>query len=175
MPDLDVTGAADQLLGMTTLFRATMERRHARPAGEPTRLQQFLLASIHRPDGITLSELAPLLDVSAATVSQMVGTLEARDWVERGFDPADRRRHVVRLTDAGAAAVERAEGRRRERLMGVLQELSGEERWEMVRLAERVAAIVIAATGETSQDREDTQNGTRDKTGADTMERGGGA
>jgi DNA-binding MarR family transcriptional regulator len=166
MPDLDAAVAADELLGMTTLFRAMVERRHARPPGEPTRLQQFLLASIHRPEGITLSELAPLLDVSAATASQMVGTLEARGWVERGLDPTDRRRHVVRLTDSGAAAIDRAEARRRERLLTMLQQLSGEERWELVRLAQRVAAIVVTAAGESSLDSGDTQ---------DSSKRGGGS
>lgn len=148
MPDLDAAAAADELLGMTTLFRATMERRHERPAGEPTRLQQFLLSSIHHRDGVTLSDLAPLLDVSAATASQMVGTLETRGWVGRGFDPADRRRHVIRLTAEGEQVVLRTQDRRRARLMRVLDQLSGEERWELVRLAQRVAGLVMATGGD---------------------------
>ncbi len=78
MDELDEVEAADRLLAMTNLFRMAMERRHARPAGEPTRLQSFLLTAIARHEGaMTASELAPLLDVSAATASQMVGVLEA--------------------------------------------------------------------------------------------------
>ncbi len=78
MDELDEMDTTDRLLAMTNLFRMAMERRHARPAGEPTRLQSFLLTAIARHEGaMAASELAPLLDVSAATASQMVGVLEA--------------------------------------------------------------------------------------------------
>ena len=143
--ELDATTAADQLLGMTNLFRMTMDRRRARPAGEPTRLQSFLLMAIARHGTLTVSELAPLLDVSAATTSQMVGTLEASGWVSRAFDPQDHRRHVLELTGEGHEMVERSRMRRRERLVEILSRLSGEDRAELVRLAERVAVAAAEA------------------------------
>lgn len=130
---------------MTNLFSMTMDRRHARPPGEPTRLQHFLLQAILRRDAMALSDLAPLLDVSPATASQMVGTMEARGWVARGFDPLDRRRHVVRVTEAGTAVVQRARQRQRARLVAVLEQLTAEERAELVQLAERVASVVMRA------------------------------
>lgn len=142
---LNANEAADHLLGMTNLFSMTMDRRHARPPGEPTRLQHFLLAAILRREGMALSDLAPLLDVSPATASQMVGTMEARGWVARGFDPKDHRRHVVHVTEAGAAVVQRSRQRQRARLVAVLEQLTAEERAELVRLAERVASVVMRA------------------------------
>lgn len=145
MSELDAMDAADQLLGMTNLFQMTMDRRRARPAGEPTRLQSFLLMAIARHGTLTVSDLAPLLDVSAATASQMVGTLETRAWVSRAFDPRDHRRHVLELTAEGHEMVERSRMRRRERLVEILSRLSGEERAEMVRLAERVAVAAAEA------------------------------
>lgn len=146
MSELDAMEAADRLLSMTNLFQMTMDRRHARPAGEPTRLQSFLLMAAARHDGaMTVSELAPLLDVSPATASQMVGTLEARGWVSRAFDPHDHRRHVVALTTAGQEMVEQSRRRRRDRLVAVLSQLSGAERADLVRLALRVAEAAVNA------------------------------
>ncbi len=147
MNELDAMDAADKLLGMTNLFQMTMDRRRDRPAGEPTRLQSFLLMAIARHGTMTVSELAPLLDVSPATTSQMVGTLEARGWVSRAFDPQDHRRHVLELTGEGQAMVERSRLRRRERLVDILSRLSGADRAELVRLAERVAAAAVEAAG----------------------------
>lgn len=46
-------------------------------------------------------ELGDALDLDRSTVAGLVGRLEARGLVERGRAPADRRRNVVRLTDAG--------------------------------------------------------------------------
>lgn len=143
--ELDAMSAADQLLGMTNLFQMTMDRRRARPVGEPTRLQSFLLMAIARHGTMTVSELAPLLDVSAATTSQMVGTLETRGWVSRAFDPRDHRRHVLELTTEGHEMVERSRMRRRERLVEILSRLSGTDRAELVRLAERVAMAAAEA------------------------------
>ncbi|MDA8200968.1 MAG: MarR family transcriptional regulator [Thermaerobacter sp.] len=152
MSELDATDAADQLLGMTNLFQMTMDRRRARPAGEPTRLQSFLLMAIARHGTMTVSELVPLLDVSPATTSQMVGTLETRGWVSRAFDPEDHRRHVLELTVEGQAMMERSRMRRRERLREILSRLSGTDRAELVRLAERVAAAAVEVAGSHPED-----------------------
>lgn len=63
---------------------------------------------------VTQGQLAALLDVSPATVVQMVDHLEAAGLVARERDPADRRAYRLHLTSAGAhtasAATEVAEG-----------------------------------------------------------------
>jgi DNA-binding MarR family transcriptional regulator len=49
---------------------------------------------------MSVSTLAARLGVSLATASQVVTDLEAADLVERVDDPADRRRTLVRVSDA---------------------------------------------------------------------------
>ena len=61
------------------------------------------LWNIHpqRP-GLAMSELAVALRCNASNATFLVTQLEHRGYVERKADPADGRRKVVGLTDAGA-------------------------------------------------------------------------
>lgn len=52
--------------------------------------------------GLTMSELADVLRCNASNVTFLVTQLEHRGYVERIADPADGRRKLVKLTNAGA-------------------------------------------------------------------------
>ncbi len=132
----ELAALRQQLLG------AFVERRHRRPAGLPTRLQEYLLCMVHDRGVMPVSDVAPLLDVAPATASQLLTAVEERGWLERAIVAGDRRRHRVALTAAGLALVERMEVRRRERLAAVLAEFSGEERAQLIALARRVAGVL---------------------------------
>lgn len=134
--------AVDQLFDIQQLFRLAMERRPQHSEGHLTRLQQFLLTIIARKGPLPIAELVRILDVGPTTVSQFIRTLESRGFVSRTFDPEDRRRHVVHLTDAGRTIVEQTMAQRRSRLQRVLEDLTGEERAQMVHLARRLADIL---------------------------------
>jgi DNA-binding MarR family transcriptional regulator len=58
------------------------------------------LMQVVADEGMSVSTLAARLGVSLATASQVVTDLEAADLVERVDDPADRRRTLVRVSDA---------------------------------------------------------------------------
>lgn len=51
------------------------------------------------------SQIAEALGLDRTTVTYLVDALEKRDWVARRRDPADRRAHVVGLTEAGEKAL----------------------------------------------------------------------
>ncbi|AWN14882.1 MarR family winged helix-turn-helix transcriptional regulator [Salinisphaera sp. LB1] len=51
------------------------------------------------------SQIAEALGLDRTTVTYLVDGLEKRDWVARQRDPADRRAHVVGLTEAGEQAL----------------------------------------------------------------------
>lgn len=53
------------------------------------------------PDGTTAAELGRRLGVSKQAAGKTIDTLERLGYVERGADPRDARRKVVRLTDRG--------------------------------------------------------------------------
>ncbi|HNT75852.1 MAG TPA: MarR family transcriptional regulator [Anaerolineae bacterium] len=63
--------------------------------------QPYLLKALWEQDGLTHSELAEWLHVSAATVSNTVKRMEKAGFVERRHDPEDERVSRVYLTEAG--------------------------------------------------------------------------
>lgn len=74
-------------------------------------------------------------------VSDMVATINEladRELVERAPDPADRRRNVISLTDAGKQQLRRLEKRLTERQDELLAPLSTEERQRLAELLSRL-------------------------------------
>src|SRR5437868_14016496 len=63
-----------------------------------TRSQWLVINRLHRRPGATQSELAEMLEVEKPTAGRMVDRMEARGWVERRADGADRRVNRLYLT-----------------------------------------------------------------------------
>jgi DNA-binding MarR family transcriptional regulator len=63
--------------------------------------QALLLCTIVRQDGMTQSEIADLLSVQGATVTNMLQRMEESGWVIRRRDPDDNRLVRVYATDTG--------------------------------------------------------------------------
>ena len=78
------------------LMRVAYDRR-ARELGL-TRSQWWVLNNLFRNQGITQSELADILEIEKASLGRLLDRLEAKGWVERRADPADRRAKRVHLT-----------------------------------------------------------------------------
>lgn len=68
-----------------------------------TNVQFGVLNVLHRLGEASQRELCDALDLDRSTVAGLVARLEARGLVARVRATADRRRNVVRLTDAGLA------------------------------------------------------------------------
>lgn len=58
-------------------------------------------------DHLWQSEIAEALGLDRTSVTYLVDGLEKRGWVARARDPADRRAHVVTLTDTGRESLDR--------------------------------------------------------------------
>mgnify|MGYP001116987747 FL=1 len=70
-----------------------------------------VLAALRRsgePFVLKPTDLARILMLSPAGMTNRVDRLEAAGWIERRSDPDDRRSSLVRLTDEGRALVDRA-------------------------------------------------------------------
>ncbi len=89
-----------QLMDAARLVRTLADRR-AREHGM-TRAQWMILFRLRRLPGTSQRELAELLEVEPITVGRLVDRLEARGFVERRADPADRRVWRLHLTPAAA-------------------------------------------------------------------------
>ncbi len=73
-----------------------------RPAGVTT-LQYTALTVLERRDGLSGAELARNSFVTPQAMSDVIGAIERRGLISRTVDPANRRRHLLRLTDDGHA------------------------------------------------------------------------
>ena len=76
-----------------------------RPTGI-TPLQYTALSVLERRSDLSTAELARNAFVTDQSASDMVSSLEDRGLILRHADAADRRRRVLRLTDAGKAFLE---------------------------------------------------------------------
>jgi DNA-binding MarR family transcriptional regulator len=85
-------------------------------------------------------ELAIALRIQPSNLVALLDQLEGRGLLERGPDPADRRRHRVELTSAGRRIVERAREATRRAETDLLGPLSASERQEFRGLLVRLTA-----------------------------------
>jgi DNA-binding MarR family transcriptional regulator len=92
-------------------FRVLIDELHAQLArqGHPDMrpMHGFVLQAVG-PDGSTAAELGRLLGVSKQAAGKTVDSLERLGYLERGTDPRDARRKVVRLTPHGLDALYRS-------------------------------------------------------------------
>lgn len=92
-------------------FRGIIDETHAELArqGHPDLrpMHGFVFQAIG-PDGTTAVELGRRLGVSKQAAGKMIESLERAGYVERGADPADARRKIVRLTARGIDSLDRS-------------------------------------------------------------------
>ena len=104
------------------------------------RLRQLMLLSYLRAGAPALQQhLCEALWLDANNCVLLLNEVEDLGYIERRRDPADRRRHVVDLTDAGRAALERAERAQESIGEEMFAELSDEERATLHSLLGRAA------------------------------------
>jgi DNA-binding MarR family transcriptional regulator len=102
------------LTDVARLMRSSFDRR-VRRIGLTRSQWQVLGLLFHRP-GISQSELAEMLEVERATAGRMIDRMEAKRWVVRRPDAADRRINRLYLT-AEAEGVQAEMGRIAEQLL----------------------------------------------------------
>ena len=115
--------------------------RYATEEALGMRLKQFAVLSVLREQGsMPQQALGEQMHVDPNNLVLLLNDAEASGWVERRRDPADRRRHIVVLTQAGEEALARAELAIEGVEDQVLGPLSAEERVTLRRLLQKAAA-----------------------------------
>jgi DNA-binding MarR family transcriptional regulator len=102
------------------------------------------LIHLQSNEGVSQKRLAELADVDPMTLVRILDRMEADGWVQRRFDPADRRAHTLWLTAEAAPVLEQIWQLITETRAEMLQGLSSEERTVLVTLLERVHANLTA-------------------------------
>ncbi|NHN45620.1 MarR family transcriptional regulator [Chryseoglobus frigidaquae] len=102
-----------------------------------------LLSQLDRlGDGASVSDLAAAIGVDQPRASRVIADCAARGLVARATDPADARRTLVTLTDAGRAVLDE---RRRDRRAAVERSLEGFTAEERAQLAALLARFVAGS------------------------------
>ena len=131
----------DAPLGDLLMRAARTLRRSWGGALEPWGLsphQARALRSVGRADGLRLSDLADALRIAPRSATEVVDALVERALVARTPDPGDRRAVVVRLTDAGRAALAEVEAARAADAERLFSSLDAHERADLARLLRRL-------------------------------------
>jgi DNA-binding MarR family transcriptional regulator len=109
------------------------------------KLKAYATLSNLRDGDLAQSDLCIAMHMDANNCVLMLNHLEEHGWVERRRDPADRRRHIVCLTETGREAMLRAEVAMESLEGEVLGALSPEERDVLRGLLGRALAADSAA------------------------------
>lgn len=139
-PRLDV---ATLVFRTRWLIWSIASRRLTQEGSSPPTLR--LLAHLVRKGPSAQVDLADATAQHAAGVSRLVDELERAGLVARTRDPGDRRRIVVRATDAGSAEFDRMFPHVTRAADEVLAPLTADERATLVRLLEKVVAAAEAS------------------------------
>src|SRR4029077_3177076 len=141
----------DSDTGLIALLTQISKALHRRTSEEllGMRLKQFLLLGyVGERGSVSQQELETGLVMDANSVVLLLNETEAAGWSVRKRDPADRRRHMVELTEAGKQAVQRAEKAREGIEDEVLSDMNAEERKALRKLLKRVLEGLLRVPAE---------------------------
>ena len=92
------------------LARRLRQRRESVLAPLGLRPRHLIALTVLRDQGGSAQQdLAKILEMDSTNVVSLLNELETENLIERRRSPADRRRHLVELTDVGAKLLARAE------------------------------------------------------------------
>jgi DNA-binding MarR family transcriptional regulator len=121
------------LVLLTRLARSVYQRSSVELVGMNLR-NMVVLAYLRDHPGTSQQAMTEGLHMDSNTGVLVLNDLEDLEYAERRRDPADRRRHIVDITDAGLEALERAEVAQGSIEDEMLGGLSAAERAELRRL-----------------------------------------
>ena len=101
-------GTTGTIVLLTRLARAVFLRSSVDLVGMALR-NMVTLAYLRDHPGVSQQQMTEDLSMDSNSGVLVLNDLEDLEYAERRRDPADRRRHLVDITDAGVEALERAE------------------------------------------------------------------
>jgi len=97
-------------------------------------------------EGVTISTLGELLEISKPAVSQMINVLEDKGYVERMTTKNDRRIVYVRLTENGKQRLAKELQSLLKGMTQIFDKMGEEDTEDLLRLLEKLYLIVSACT-----------------------------
>ena len=112
--------------------------------------QVVLLKELSRQGEMHVAELAKKINLSHATVTDILNRLEKRTLIERTRSSSDRRRIVVKPTAASAALLSKSPPLLQERFLDQLEKLQDWEQTQILTVLQRVAIMMDAESMDAS-------------------------
>ena len=112
--------------------------------GQTRVVRAVYLMTLDRPEGVSLRELAGYLNYSSCTASIMVDALVNRGVLDRRQATDDRRKVLIRLSEATLAAAKESQRQVAGLITGALEELSPEELVTLASTMSRFSRLVAA-------------------------------
>lgn len=114
--------------------------------GEVPHREVMMLKQIKRhtteDEGATISTLSELLEISKPAVSQMINSLEDKNFVERVTPKSDRRIVYVRLTEFGEKTLEKSFQEMYNKLNSYLEKMGEQDMETLVALLDKLHRIM---------------------------------
>lgn len=151
MAHADVTDRAGQVADLPDVLQFMqrlwavvhgLERVSKRMTGDigVTGPQRLVLRVVGLAPGVSAGDLAAVLHVHPSTLTGVLQRLAGQRLVARSFDPADRRRAVLRLTERGARVDAARQGTVEAAIARALEGIRERDRMATRRVLERLAA-----------------------------------
>jgi len=132
----DVLGFHITLANIATV--AVFERHLGQPFG--LRKAEFSLLMLLLANGATPAKhLARTLRLSAPNLTMLIDRMQAKHWLRRERNPADRRSQLIVLSPEGLALARRAQATARTMEHGLMRRLSSAERAMLIELLSKLA------------------------------------
>jgi MarR family transcriptional regulator, transcriptional regulator for hemolysin len=103
-----------------------------------TLVQCRALLYLENNQGVSQKRLSELTELDPMTLVRILDRMEADGWVQRRFDPADRRAHTLWLTSKAKPVLDHIAQLIADTRTEALQGLSNEERSKLLELLERL-------------------------------------
>jgi DNA-binding MarR family transcriptional regulator len=133
IPRMTATRSSGTLTLLSQLSKSAIRKTPESLLGMPLR-HYVALSYIAEQEGMAQQTLAEILMMDANNLVLLLNELEDAGLVHRVRDPADRRRHLVQITDDGRARFDRARQARTVVEDEILGSLSAAERDDLHRL-----------------------------------------
>lgn len=140
---------AAPIAAFSDLVAAVQRSKALRQQGAPAR---SLLLHLARDGAMRASDLAASVGLDQSTVSRHLAQLEGSGLVVRTPEPADRRAHLIAVTEQGVAEVQEVIASRVHDLEQVFDGWTNADRAQLARLLTRFTDAYVASFGDRADD-----------------------
>ncbi len=133
------------LIALRKVIRAIgLHSKHLNKTSGLTSPQLLIMQEIDKISGVNSSQVAKNITLSAATVTNILDRLEAKNLISRVRNTQDKRRVSLYLTDAGTAILEKAPQPLQEHFIENFSNLAQWEQSQLLSSMERIAVMMDA-------------------------------